>query len=660
MDDHILETVRSVNVRVAKDCIRLGHKLIFSDFSKKPCVAGWQSKMIATLAEVDEFYAKFKDAVPCIPTGGPNDLMVIDIDRKDGKDGLKEFQSIGQNPLNDADLVVQTPSGGYHAYFGWEPGLTNSSSHLPRGVDQRGGHEDGRSAGFVLAPGAITPRGEYKILKGDLPETMIGLNPPPRKYLPVPHQQDLEAPTPNEISFNRVKEALSFIPNDERNKKADDRDYWISIGAALHHSCEGDEDGLRAFQEWSAKHHTYDPDVTTATWESFGRSSGAKATNLTIFFEAKKFGYKESDLAAKFDDLDSSEEVKTQQVSQGIRTYSPKECAELLLTDYIVKGLIAPGDLFCIFGEPGAGKSLLAPALTYQLALGQRVFGLRTNKGKALYVAAEDELGMRNRISALYQAHGDAENFLLASGVSDLMAVAGGDFERLLHTVKVERPDIIVIDTLAMAFGSMEENSQDAMVQVVQTCRMLARGGAAVIIVHHGTKADGGTPRGHSALNGALDGSMQLKPKDQAGIVRGQLKKNRRGSIDLNVAFKIETCKLGTDQDGDPVIAPYAEFLENRETFVDPLTPGQRACLEVLKGLTAADGIVELADWKRACAQPDSDVSSSKKPDSRRKAASNSIKVLLEQGYIIVDGTEVFSASKSPRERQVLVDKFDD
>ena len=163
---------------------------------------------------------------------------------------------------------------------------------------------------------------------------------------------------------------------------------------------------------------------------------------------------------------------------------------------------------------------------------------MRTKQASVFYVAAEDEYGMRGRIKALQMAHGAAENFKLVGGVSNLLVAGSPDLLELRQAVKAHKPKLIVIDTLAMAFPGLEENSADAMGRVVAVARKLTEHGAAVILVHHDTKSEGGTPRGHSLLNGALDAALHVK-RDEQGIIRGKLTKNRNGSCDRDIAFRI-------------------------------------------------------------------------------------------------------------------------
>lgn len=106
-----------------------------------------------------------------------------------------------------------------------------------------------------------------------------------------------------------------------------------------------------------------------------------------------------------------------------------------------------------IVGAPGVGKSLIAPRLGYAVAQGSPVFGLKVRRGGVMYVAAEDETGMRARVAALREEYGDAPAFTLVGGGTSLFP--DGDYKALCAAVKARRPALIVIDTLAMAFSGL-------------------------------------------------------------------------------------------------------------------------------------------------------------------------------------------------------------
>ncbi len=79
-----------------------------------------------------------------LATGARSDVIVIDLDRKGGVDGLAALRALGEVPDT---LAVATPTGGFHLYFK-HPGfrIGNSASVIGPGIDVRG---DG---GYVVLP----------------------------------------------------------------------------------------------------------------------------------------------------------------------------------------------------------------------------------------------------------------------------------------------------------------------------------------------------------------------------------------------------------------------------------------------------------------------------------------------------------------------------
>ena len=79
-----------------------------------------------------------------IATGAESGLVVIDLDRKPGKDGVASLKALGKVP---ATLTARTGSGGLHLYFRHPGGcVPNSVGKLGPGIDVRG------DDGYVIAP----------------------------------------------------------------------------------------------------------------------------------------------------------------------------------------------------------------------------------------------------------------------------------------------------------------------------------------------------------------------------------------------------------------------------------------------------------------------------------------------------------------------------
>lgn len=339
-----------------------------------------------------------------------------------------------------------------------------------------------------------------------------------------------------------------------------------------------------------------------------------------------------------FDDLGEVTAKPEKAAKSGKLTFlTPGQCVDSPSRGYLLKGMLAPRDVACIFGAPGAGKSLIAPYLGYAIARGESAFGMRSKKGAVFYVAAEDPHGMRGRVSALKMTHGDADDFTLVEGVSDLLVKDSPDLKALSLAIADRKPALIILDTLAMSFPGLEENSAEGMGRVVAVARKLTEHGAAVILIHHDTKAEGSTPRGHSLLNGALDVAM-LVSRDEYGVVRGKLTKNRNGSCDRDIAYKIGVVDMGIDEDGDAITVPIAQALAPGSVpKLDRLTPAEQAALDILRGIAVAvpdpsQGIPE-DDWRKACADSMA-VSASDNSGTKQKAIRRAMTNLVRKGRI--------------------------
>ena len=84
-----------------------------------------------------------------MPTGEASGLVVLDVDRKNGKDGLKNLLAAGVNPFAMTGRFAQTPSGGMHFFMRRSGALKNSADLLMDGVDVRG---DG---GYIVLPPSL-------------------------------------------------------------------------------------------------------------------------------------------------------------------------------------------------------------------------------------------------------------------------------------------------------------------------------------------------------------------------------------------------------------------------------------------------------------------------------------------------------------------------
>lgn len=123
---------------------------------KTPAVKGWQQWARKATAKKILQYGTANTftnwGVSC------DDLIVIDIDNKAGKDGSENFKKLlkAENKSLPATFMVRTPTGGYHVYFQGE--CKNSVGLVAGDVDVRS------SGGYVVAPGSRIEEREYEVL----------------------------------------------------------------------------------------------------------------------------------------------------------------------------------------------------------------------------------------------------------------------------------------------------------------------------------------------------------------------------------------------------------------------------------------------------------------------------------------------------------------
>ncbi len=220
---------------------------------------------------------------------------------------------------------------------------------------------------------------------------------------------------------------------------------------------------------------------------------------------------------------------------------------------YLLKGLISPAEISLWVGPPKCGKSFLLLYIAYMLSLGQSVFGRRVKQTRVLYVAAEGEGGIANRIRALRDQFGDSPAFHFIAQPADLLHQSG-HLEDLKLAVAGVGAQLIVLDTLSRLMAGGDENAPGDMGTFIKNVGELRHDtGAHVAIVHHGTKAsNGSTPRGHSSLTGADDALIEVvrQPDGTRTATVVHAKDDADGD---RHGFKLDRVELGMDEDGDPI-----------------------------------------------------------------------------------------------------------
>ncbi|WP_158885163.1 bifunctional DNA primase/polymerase [Rhodanobacter sp. L36] len=151
---------------------------------KEPDVAAWPSVASSDVAKAQDWFAKGNlnygiYAGERIADGQRRHMVVIDLDVKNGKDGVAEFARIceahgGLPPT----YTTRSGSGGQHVFLYVPHAVANGVDTLASGIDIRGKN------GYVLGPGSVVDGNEYTELVQapiiDCPDWLLSMLKPAR------------------------------------------------------------------------------------------------------------------------------------------------------------------------------------------------------------------------------------------------------------------------------------------------------------------------------------------------------------------------------------------------------------------------------------------------------------------------------------------------
>lgn len=227
--------------------------------------------------------------------------------------------------------------------------------------------------------------------------------------------------------------------------------------------------------------------------------------------------------------------------------------------DWIIKGVIASGEVSNWYGPPGSGKSGLVGDLAMHVAAGRDWRGYRSKlQGGVIYFALEraDLVERRwNVQAAQYGLCPKSMPFYLVNETIDMMKPACID--RFVATIRAANAvsnipvRMAVIDTSAksVAAGGGDENSARDKNIMRASARQVMRAieGLHVALVSHTGKDESRGERGSNAGEGDDDIRILLNG------VTAEIDKRNDGPKGLLTTYSMKPVVLGVDEDGDEI-----------------------------------------------------------------------------------------------------------
>jgi KaiC/GvpD/RAD55 family RecA-like ATPase len=221
-----------------------------------------------------------------------------------------------------------------------------------------------------------------------------------------------------------------------------------------------------------------------------------------------------------------------------------------------VQNVFETGSVAVIAGSPNTGKTFFAIHLGVHVAAGETWFGCKVKSGPIIYVAAEAPGSVKTR-ARLAAAQGFADRRLPFYVVSNAPGLGSEidsphDTKRLIATIRAvssregEAVMLVFLDTAASVLGDGEENA-DGMLRLVAAAKYIAaETGATVILLHHPSKGDPTSLRGHSSLAAAVDTIIVIAVDENTGIRTATLTKSRDSLSGRQFTFTLEAVTLPT------------------------------------------------------------------------------------------------------------------
>lgn len=201
---------------------------------------------------------------------------------------------------------------------------------------------------------------------------------------------------------------------------------------------------------------------------------------------------------------------------------------------WLVKDLIPVGGLALVAGHPGIGKSFWSLDTGLKIAQNKPV----------LYVVAEGQRGLKNRVEAWKGYHGKSSGqlYIYPKAINLLDAA---QVDKLCDQMEDIGPALIIIDTLSRCMDGNENNTSTMNRFVANCTRFQERFDAATLLVHHLDKT-GAAYRGSSVLEAACDAMLELREEDGQIVLHNT--KNKDAALLPDQPLELKVVKLDTGE----------------------------------------------------------------------------------------------------------------
>lgn len=409
------------------------------------------------------------------------DYVIIDIDVKNGKDGINEYAQMGG--IYDT-LVVQTTSGGYHCYF---QGPDSSNASLSNAVDVRS------HRGYVVAPGSVIDGGEYKVVNDKdmtwVPERIERRLAPPHVRSDISKASEIDTPAAIQAGIN----FLVTAPIAKEGERGDEVTFITAARLVREMALSVPTAYRLMLEHWNPRcqppwhHEELLQKVENAA--AYGSADEGRLTPETLFGRI-------------VDCL-----VPVPSIFEGLDSFGNATLPSAMRPrPWLVERMLMHTAVTVLLAAGAAGKSSTSLALAAHLALGLDFAGFKTRKAcKSIIYNGEDNVEEQSRrLLAICMVYGfDYDNvrrnvLLLSAREFKLQLVTREGnrptrnevvIQQLTEKCKDPNVGLLVLDPL-VKIHQCDENDNNAMDVVMEALTDIAENAhIAVAVLHHTGKA---------------------------------------------------------------------------------------------------------------------------------------------------------------------------
>jgi len=446
-------------------------------------------------------------------------FVAVDLDRKNGKDGVAKWADLLGDDAPGTDLVADTPSSGMHLVFRTDDPAAFRSVSGEDGVDVRGdggylvipngqGSRAWRNLGFPFDQvGELDGKVRAEVLARAATDPALRRKDKPAKVRNLELYQD--APT----LFVEVEDALSSI------SPSCDRTTWLECIYAVHDALHGSAEGAALVEDWSSRSGVEGQYKPGEARKVYADASAGEVRKGTLFHHAKQHGWRPLATGHQVT-LGPNLQNTTPDVGGvlggpalslgGVPPYAAQRRRIVLRDDDEIEGMPVPvwhvlkvlphASIALLVGDTMAGKTFVALDLALRLKYGMEFMGHVARPCSTLYLPGEGVGGLTSRVRGWKQQHNvdpaDAEDRYVLFGDevpelgSDPHAAAAAIREVIedAKRLKGHAPGLVIVDTLSQAMTA-DENDATATRAIMRVLSDLRRDyGCTVLIVHHTRK----------------------------------------------------------------------------------------------------------------------------------------------------------------------------